>query len=394
MPIDGFDDWDDCIATMTEEEGYDQETAEKICGALESEKENPDGNYQKLLSEILDGASSILTELQLDNFSFVENPAQPSHFVRVKSDKEHNFQVEEKIVRKKEKDWSIVFGPVMVPNVTDKQEDVIPSHVIEKAAHEFLINKRTDKVDGDHMNITNKGDVAESWILEEAKEYKAPNDETITYPKGTWMVGVKPTEEAKEKIENGEWTGFSILGNAQGVDLDKFTKSLECPECGTEMESKDEDTEEKKDQDDIEENNKKERNNGWYDKMSETEKDELLEQVQNIQDKVNDLQETQEQLSEQLDSDEEEKQEVEDLPDALEWIDENAPAEVIQLVQDAIQGEEEASAEDEKGEKEEEQEEEEDKEAKAKAHSGEKLREKTLDGNAPYNRSFMNQIKE
>lgn len=35
MPLNGFEDWDDCVSTM-KEEGHDQESAERICGSMEN----------------------------------------------------------------------------------------------------------------------------------------------------------------------------------------------------------------------------------------------------------------------------------------------------------------------------------------------------------------------
>jgi len=225
MPFAGFNDFNDCKETMMNEEGHDKESAEKICGALESENEKDEGKPKELLNEIMDGAKQILNDLTLENFSFVDEPAQPSHFTRMKSNNDDNnkFEITNKLVTKKSEkdDWSVIYGAVMIPNVTDKQGDIITREAIERAAHNFVKEKKTDEIDGDHNLITNKGNLVESWLLEEEKEYKSINDETVTYPAGTWMAGVEPNDEAKRKIESAEWKGFSIYGQAEGVEVNE-----------------------------------------------------------------------------------------------------------------------------------------------------------------------------
>ncbi len=49
-PFAGFDDWDDCMDTMQNERGHDEETARKICGALKDKE------------EILSGGKSNMTD--------------------------------------------------------------------------------------------------------------------------------------------------------------------------------------------------------------------------------------------------------------------------------------------------------------------------------------------
>ena len=384
MPFAGFDDWDDCMDTMTEEEGYDKETAEQVCGALQAEHEKEQGNPEKLLNAINNGAKNILNELGLKNFSFVDNPAQPSKFVRMKSDDE--IKVENKLVRKEDKDdWSVVYGAVMIPNEKDKQGDVIPAHTIEEAAHQFLKEKRTDEIDSEHKLITNKGNLVESWILEEDKKYKAVDGEEITYEEGTWMVGVEPKDEIKQKIESGELKGFSIYGQADGVKIDKLQKD-------------DSDTK-KDDEEDLEDKNKnKDKDLGnkgfsFGDFMDEDEIKQMKQDLNEIKESFEEFKEFKEELKmqdneeeetkedgepeKQESEEEEEKQEFEDIGDVIDWLDENAPDEVVEIVQDAMQSAE--TDEDEDDDMEDEEEKEEDKESKSKGHSGEGTRKSVIE---------------
>jgi hypothetical protein len=113
----------------------------------------------------------------------------------------------------------------MVPGEKDKDEEAIPAHVIESSAHEFLAEGKVEQIDSDHNLITGKGTLVESWILKEDKEYNLPDGGTETYPQGSWMVGVQPSDEAKERIESGELQGFSIFGEAEKVKLAQTLKS-------------------------------------------------------------------------------------------------------------------------------------------------------------------------
>ena len=110
------------------------------------------------------------------------------------------------------------FAPVLIPNETDKQGDVIPSQEIEQAAHTFLEEHR--KIDTDHDLFAGQGVPIESWTLKEPQTFTLPDGtESREYPKGTWMLGVKFSDEAWERVKDGELTGFSIYGEAQTIDL-------------------------------------------------------------------------------------------------------------------------------------------------------------------------------
>lgn len=312
MPIGPWKDWNACVSHMTEEEGYDKESAERICGSLEQELEKEDGDFESLLKEILHNAKNIITDLTLDTFSFVDDPAQPSKFVLMKNQKGKNDIVKSLmplVKEKNDKDWSVVYGAVLVPGITDKQGDVIPSHVIRNSAHNFLMKGQVNDIDSEHNLITDKGTLVESWLLQKDQEYELPDGETVSYPKGTWMVGVKPVDEIKNKIKNGHINGFSIYGQADKTMLkSEMMKTF-------------------KNDDSL----KHDEENGIMTKEKENNSSVSLS---DIQKQLNDIQTAVKENSERL-----EKQEIKDISDALKWVESNAPDEVLSLIKNELSSE-------------------------------------------------------
>lgn len=113
---------------------------------------------------------------------------------------------------KTNEDKRIVYGIVLEPDSVDLQNDVVSKSEIETAAHEFL---KSYRVVGDNHNQLAKADVVESYI--------APSDGVINgkpYKAGSWMMAVKvDDEEMWLRLKNGEYTGFSIGGSAERIDL-------------------------------------------------------------------------------------------------------------------------------------------------------------------------------
>jgi len=238
MPIANFENFDSCLTHMMEEEGYSEEDAKKICGSLEAERNDEEGNLSALINEI-SNADSIITDLGLDLVSAVENPAQPSDWIMMKSDNEDYdwkssspFLVESE----KEEEKRIAYAPALVPNTTDEDGDVVPAHVIGEEAHNFL--KGEKGIDSDHNLIDNKGEVVESWILKEEREFETVGGESKTYPKGTWLLAVQFEAKTWERIQEGELNGFSIYGKSEKIELKE--EMVLCSNCGEEIKQDDE----------------------------------------------------------------------------------------------------------------------------------------------------------
>lgn len=237
MPFAGFDDWDECMTTMTSEEGHDEETAKDICGALRAEAKADNGNPDELLEALKSGAG-LIADVGVDLVSGVDVPAVNSKWVMLKSGDTdgHDFRVNSPILLSKAADDEtggegeekrISYAAAMIPREPDKEGDVAPTATVEKAAHDFL--KQDGGVDTDHSLIDGDGEVVESWILKEQRTFELPSGASETYDPGTWMVGIQWGAEPWERIKAGELTGLSIYGMAEHVPL---SRAATCRECG------------------------------------------------------------------------------------------------------------------------------------------------------------------
>lgn len=102
----------------------------------------------------------------------------------------------------------VVTGPVLVPNVVDLQGDFEFAEDIEEAAFKFMEDARN--IGEMHTKFGNIGIPVESWIAREPI-FVDKGSEFKIFPKGTWMMSVKVTDDKVwEKVRNGELTGFSI----------------------------------------------------------------------------------------------------------------------------------------------------------------------------------------
>lgn len=231
MPFAGFDDFDSCVRTMTEEEGHDEEAAESICGALQAEAKSEHGNVEEL-REALAAGRGLIADVGVDLVSGVDVPAVNSKWVMLKSDDDdHDYRVNTPILLAKDdadSEKRISYAAAMIPREPDKERDVVSTPTVEKAAHDFL--QQHGGVDTDHSLIDGDGEVVESWVLKETREFDLPDGGSESYTEGTWMVGIKWEADPWQRIKDGELTGLSIYGMAEHVALGKSVS--DCPECG------------------------------------------------------------------------------------------------------------------------------------------------------------------
>lgn len=225
-----FDNKKQAVNEM-KELGFSDGEANEVAEMVIQEAEYDIENAKLLYDNLKEDAEAIFSDLGLETFSFVGNPSQPSKFVMAK-DAEDGFKSTSPILKDKDLDeeFEVVYAPVMQPSAVDKDGEVIPTEVIKESAHDFLAAGKTDQIDANHELITGKGDLVESWILKEDKTYDLPesyDDDEFTVPKGSWMVGVEPTSEIKTKIRSGEFTGFSIFGEAERIELRNSFKTKE-----------------------------------------------------------------------------------------------------------------------------------------------------------------------
>jgi len=109
-----------------------------------------------------------------------------------------------------------IFGAVLQPDITDGNGEILPPWESVKTAHKWM--EEYQQIDNQHSFEETKDAVVESWVPETETEWKMDNGQTKTYPAYTWFMIVKPTENTKQKIINGEFTGFSIAGKWAFMD--------------------------------------------------------------------------------------------------------------------------------------------------------------------------------
>jgi len=233
-----FEDHAACVGYFEAE--TDVENPEMVCDAvaanpsLAEEYDLTDGDVAAFLEELENPkAANVLRDLQVSYVSGVENPAQDSQWIMAKDADDHGADwgvTAPLLVRKaddgeEQKAWA----PVLIPNETDKQGDVIPPNEIERAAHTFLTEFRN--IDTDHDLLAGKGVPIESWTLKEASTFTLPDgSESREYPAGTWMLGVEFDDRAWKRVKDGDLTGFSIYGDAEEIPADAFREADATPE--------------------------------------------------------------------------------------------------------------------------------------------------------------------
>ncbi len=102
-------------------------------------------------------------------------------------------------------------GAVLVPEQIDNQNDIISSEEIRKSANDWM--RFSQHADLNHEEYVDKGDayLVENRILKRAESF---GDQEL--PVGTWVVKFEVlSDELKQAIAAGDFTGFSICGHGQ-----------------------------------------------------------------------------------------------------------------------------------------------------------------------------------
>ena len=128
-------------------------------------------------------------------------------------------------IKKADEEQQIVYGEVYAPMIPDSDGDFMDAETIRKAAHNFLKNQLTDKVDTDHDNNTNGSIVVESFI--------ARKDDPV-FIEGSWVVGVHvPDADLWDQIKKGEINGFSMEALVHGEETELEIEIPDVIEGGT-----------------------------------------------------------------------------------------------------------------------------------------------------------------
>lgn len=193
--------------------------------------------------DVVESARELWLDLDVQVVSTVENPAHRSEVVAMKNEDTERARAEEVplLTYKEEKDSEqeegLIYAPAMVPDEPDKEGDVVPTPVVEKAAHDYMRNLRNEEVDADHETpiqmdeaINSRGTVVESWLLKEEKQFETAEGDTQTYQEGTWMMGIDAEKEVYERFKAGELSGLSIMGTPSVVKSEESQTLIQADE--------------------------------------------------------------------------------------------------------------------------------------------------------------------
>lgn len=106
----------------------------------------------------------------------------------------------------------LVYGEIYAPYHVDTDNEMMTKEDIKKAAHNFLIEGRTSKIDVQHNYRESGCVVVESFL--------ARKNDPDGFVEGSWVLGVKILpDELWNKILKGELNGFSFGAEAKKIDV-------------------------------------------------------------------------------------------------------------------------------------------------------------------------------
>ena len=173
--------------------------------------------------------------------SLVDEPAIESDFLALSKQSDDNrFNIKLKEIDKKRK---VIVGYALIPDLEiprvkdGKEFNIIMSkETVGKAAELFMKNLNLANVTSQHEKPVQGCCVIESWVIEDPKHDKANLYKLDPAPKGgEWVVMMALTDEEFEKVENGEYNGFSIEAMFQGFDQLQQSKELTDKEILTQI---------------------------------------------------------------------------------------------------------------------------------------------------------------
>lgn len=201
----------------------------------------------------------LLSDVDVVAISLVDKGANLKRFFLKKQDAGetlHTLPAPHRLV--KSEDWSAVYCVVAEPDWEERagqhgDPDVMDMWAtgdeIRKAAHKFMRNGAL--VNKMHETLDPYGQIVENFVT--PVDF---NVDTEVIKAGSWVVAIEPTEEGRQKIESGEFTGISIQGSGvrtlekgQGANAPVPRKckscgatmskdATKCPSCGASFVSK------------------------------------------------------------------------------------------------------------------------------------------------------------
>lgn len=116
-------------------------------------------------------------------------------------------------------DYTFVLGPVLVPEVIDKQGDIISEDEIELAAHDYMEDSQQPGLMHQLMLKRRDAQVVESYILRSPVKVGKRS-----IAKGTWMVAMRVYNDRLRKlVREGQLKGYSIGGRGKSVEESEET---------------------------------------------------------------------------------------------------------------------------------------------------------------------------
>jgi len=163
--------------------------------------------------------------------SLVDEPAIESDFLALSKHTNNKFNIKLKEVDKKRK---VVVGYALIPDLEiprvkdGKEFNILMSKTtVALAAKLYMKNLNLANVTSQHEKPVQGCCVIESWVIENKDMDKANIYNLEPAPKGgEWVVMMSLTDEEYDKVENGEYNGFSIEAMFSGFDQLEQSKEL------------------------------------------------------------------------------------------------------------------------------------------------------------------------
>ena len=202
----------------------DEEIARELWRMLEAEAAVDIGDPSGLWRNIIEYGTEVLTDATVDILSNVEDPAIHSDWVLLRSGAQTADMTEQPLLRSPEPDAAeqrIAYAPAMIPREPAKDGQIVPTHVVQNAAYDYMASAESTDVDADHDLVTGQGEVVESWLLKQAETFELVSGEEREFPAGTWMTGIRFPEDQWASIKRGDKTGISVFGSKRSMTLER-----------------------------------------------------------------------------------------------------------------------------------------------------------------------------
>ncbi|WP_397602182.1 XkdF-like putative serine protease domain-containing protein [Silvanigrella sp.] len=119
-------------------------------------------------------------------------------------------------------DFKYITGLIIQPNVVDYEGHYFTEQAIEKAANDFLKEKKL-QIGKNHYKISDDLSMVQSRVLENEEIF---ND--VVIKKGSWVGKFEIlTDKLKDEIKEGKYNGFSIGGKGGGHKKIKKSKNID-----------------------------------------------------------------------------------------------------------------------------------------------------------------------